>query len=100
MIHQVGAHRVVDLHLEGDLQFRSYPVDARNQDRVEVGLGNGEQAPKSPDFAQHTLGEGFMGEVLDALLGPIGAVDVHASVGVGHTGGLWGILGQANLSVV
>ena len=42
-----------------------------------------------------------MGEVLDALLGAIGAVNVDAGVGVRHRGGgLWGFLGQAYQSVV
>ena len=59
-----------------------------------------EQAAEAANLAQHSLGEGFMGEILDALLGAVGAIDVYARIGVGDTGGLRGFLGQANLSVV
>jgi hypothetical protein len=100
MIDQVGAHGVVDLHLEGDLQLGAHAVDARHQHRIEIGFGDGEQASEAADLAQNSLGEGFVGEVLDALLGAIGAIDAHARIGIGDTGGLWGFLGQANQSVV
>src|SRR5207253_5035650 len=53
------------------------------QDGIEIlRLVHGKQATKAPDFAEHTLGKSFMRQILDALLGAVGLVDVDASIGV------------------
>jgi hypothetical protein len=41
-----------------------------------------------------------MGQIADALLGAIGTVNMDAGIGVGNGGGLGGVLGHGNPSVV
>src|SRR5579883_3257024 len=88
---------MVDLHFEGDLELGADAIDAGDQDRIGVGLGDGEQPAKAADLAEHALGKGLMSEILDALLGTVGAVNVHAGIGVSDAGALLGSLGQASL---
>ncbi len=84
VVHQIRADGVMHLHLEGDFQLGANAVHARDQHRIEIlRLVNSEQAAKPADFAEHAAGEGFVGEVLDPLLGAVGAVDIDAGVGVG-----------------
>src|SRR5207245_10788122 len=40
-----------------------------------------------------------MGEILDSLLGAVGAVDVYARVGIGDRGAIRGVVGHWNQSV-
>ena len=83
VIDQVGADGVVQVHLEGDFQLGANAVDAGDQHRVEIALlVDGKQAAKAADLAEHAAVKGFMGEVLDALLGAIGALNVDTGVGV------------------
>jgi hypothetical protein len=75
---------VVHLHLEGDLQLGADAIHARNQYRIHIFFFvDREQAAKAPDFTENTAGECLVGEVLDALLGAIRAVDVHSGIGIG-----------------
>ncbi len=99
VIDQVGADGVVDVHLEGDLQLGAHAVHARDQNRVHpLRLVHGEQAAEAADFAQYAAGESLVGEILDPLLGAVGAVNVHAGIGVGD-GGLRGIMGHGSQCV-
>jgi|SRR6266700_3560652 len=83
----------MDFHLEGQLEFRAYAVNTRNQDWVEIlGLIHREQSAEAADFTEHAFCERLMGEILDALLGAVGLVDVDARVGVRN--GFGGILGH------
>ena len=94
VIDQVGADGVMDVHLEGDFQLGAHPVHAGDQNRVRpLHLVHREQAAEAADFAQHAAGKGLVGEILDPLLGAVGAVNVHPGVGVGD-GGLRGIMGH------
>ena len=100
MIHQVGAHGVMDFHFKSDLKFGAHAIHAGDQHGVQVLLIHRKQAAETSNLAQHTFGESFMGEILDALLGLVGAIDVHASIGIGYGGGLrLGILGHGNQSL-
>ena len=83
VVHQVATHGVMHLHLKGDFQLRAHAVHTGNKHGVEVFLVHGKQAPETANLAQHTPGEGLVGEVLDSLLGLVGAVDVDAGIGVG-----------------
>src|ERR1035438_2692892 len=40
---------------------------------------------ESADLAEDTAVKGLVGEVLDALLGAVGALDVHPGIGVGDS---------------
>ena len=58
-------------------------VHAGDQHRIEVlRLVDREQPAEAADLAQHALGEGLVGEILDALLGAVGLVDIYARIGV------------------
>ena len=46
-------------------------------------LVDGKQPAEAADLAQNAAVEGLVGQVLDALLGAVGALDVHAGIGVG-----------------
>ena len=50
-------------------------------------LVDGEQAAEAADLAQDAAIEGLMGEILDALLGAIGALNIDAGVGVSDGAG-------------
>ena len=92
MVHQVGAHGLVQFHLKGDLQFGAYAIYARNQHGIAIFLFiNGEEPAEAANLAQHSLGEGLVRQILDALLGAVGLRDVHTGIGVGNSGALWWI---------
>jgi len=94
VIDQVGADGVVDVHLEGDFQFGAHAVYARDQDGIHpLRLVHGKQAAETANFAEDAAGKCLVGEILDPLLGAIGAVNVYASVGVGDSG-FRGIMGH------
>src|ERR1019366_531227 len=97
VVHQVGADGVVQVHFKGDLQLGTDPVHAGNQNRVRVlFLVDGEEPAKAANLAQHSAIEGLVGEILDALLGAIGALDVYASVGVSNGSGFCRLLCQVS----
>ena len=85
MINQVGADSVVHVHFKGELQLGAHAIHAGNQNRIEIlGLVHRKQPAVAADLAEHTLGESFVREILDALLGAVSLVDVDASIGVGN----------------
>jgi len=85
MIDQASAHRVMQVHLEGDPQLGAHTINARDQHRVLVLLLVEREHPaEAADIAEYALGISLMGEVLDPLLGAVGAFDVHTGVGVGY----------------
>src|ERR1017187_620005 len=98
VIHQVRAHRVVDIHFEGDFQFSAYAIHTRNQHRIYIFLIDREQPAEATDLAQHSLGEGFVGQILDALLGAVAAIDADTGIGVGdRVAGSVGVLGHVSV---
>src|SRR6185369_12196852 len=84
VIDQIPTDGVMQVHLEGDLQLGAYTVNAADQYRVEVLLlVDGEESAETADVAEHTLIEGAVRQILNSLLGPVGALDIHAGIGVG-----------------
>ena len=83
VIHQVAADGVMHAHVEGDFQLGAHAIDARNQHRIQILFVDREQPAESADFAQHSLGEGFVGQILDALLGAVATIDADTGIGVG-----------------
>src|SRR5204862_2825580 len=92
VVHQIGADRVMNVHLEGQLELRADAVYARNQHRINVlSLIHREQTAKAANFAQHALRERLMRQILDALLGPVSLIYVDARVRVSDRfGRSWG----------
>ena len=89
MVHQVGAHRVVQPQLEGHLQLGAHAVGRAHQDGVLPALHvQPEERAEAADPAQNIAVEGLLRQVLDAFLGAVATADVHAGVGVGHGLGL------------
>src|SRR5262249_14711167 len=87
VIDQIAAHGVVHVHHEGDFELGADAVHARDQNRLaELLAVDGEHTAKAADLADHAFSERAMGKILDALLGAVGAVDVHSAVGVGKYG--------------
>ncbi len=84
------------LHFEGELQLGADAIDAGDQDRVGEFLScRLENRPPNPPISLRTpLVEGLMREVLDALFGAIGAVDVDAGVGVSDGGSFRRVVGH------
>jgi len=84
VVDEVGADRVVDAQVEGQLELGADAVGGADQDGLgpfpEVELEKGAEAA---DAAQDTAVEGALGEVLDAVLGAVAGGDVDAGVGVG-----------------
>ena len=89
VVHQVGAHGVVQAQLEGHLQLGSHAVGRADQDGLLPALHvQPEQRAEAADSAQHIAIKGLLRQVLDALLGAVAAAEVDAGVGVGHGFGL------------
>ena len=83
VVHQIGADRRVQVHLKRDLQLRAHSVHTRDQHRVGVlRLIHRKQSAEAANFAQHAASEGFVSQVLDALLGAVRAADVNPGIGV------------------
>ena len=85
VVHQVAAHGVVHAHFKGELELGAHAIDAADQHRVgEFFLVHLEEPAKAADLAQDALVEGAVRQVLDALLGAVCLLDVHACIGVGE----------------
>ena len=81
VIHQIGADRVMNVHLEGQFELRANAVHARNQHWIEIlCLVHRKQAAEAANLAEHALGERLMRQILDALLGPVSLIYVDARV--------------------
>src|SRR5260221_9383457 len=64
-------------------QLGSSAIHALNEAGLqEYVLVNGKHAAEAADLAHHSTGEGAVGQVLDALLGAIGAANVNTAIGV------------------
>src|SRR5215472_9479622 len=101
MVDQVRTNRVVDFHLKSNLELRSNPVDAGNKDRIKIFAIDGVQPAESADLAEYPFGEGFMRQILDALLGFVGAVDIDAGIDVGDGCAFrYGIFSHKNRPVI
>ncbi len=81
---------MVHFHLKRDLQLGTYAIHARDQHRIQVLLIDRIQPSKAADFAQDAFGKGFMGKVLDALLGPVASINVDSGICIGDRT-VWGI---------
>ena len=57
-------------------------------------LSMANRPPKPPISLKHAAIESLMGQILDALLGAVGALDVHAGIGVGDGAGFSRLLCQ------
>ena len=82
MIDEIAANCVVDLHFKSNFEFGADTIDARDENRVEIFFVYGKQAAEPADLAEHAARKGLVREVLDPLLGSIGAINVDACVGV------------------
>jgi hypothetical protein len=75
---------VVHVHFESELELGAHAIHAGDEDGIEIlGLIHRKQPAVTADLAEHTLGESFVREILDALFGAVGLVDVDARIGVG-----------------
>jgi hypothetical protein len=91
MVHQIGADGVVDFHLESEFELCADSVHARNQHGIEIlSFIDREKRAKSANFAENAPGKGLVGEILDALLGTIGLINVDARVCVSNGFGILG----------
>jgi hypothetical protein len=76
---------VVQVHLESDLQLRAHSVNTADKYGIKVLLFvNGKEAAEAAYVAEDAFIEGAVRQVLNALLGSVGALDVNAGVGVGN----------------
>src|SRR5215469_13717212 len=73
---------MVNVHLERELQFGADSIDARDQNRVSIFRGNGEEGAEAANLAENILVEGLVSEILDALLSAVGTLDIHTRVGI------------------
>ena len=90
MIDEVGAYCVVDVEFECDFEFRADAVGAGDENGVLVFRGiELEEAAEAADVSEDLLGEGLLGQVLDALFGAVsgGDVDARVCIGDGSLGG-------------
>src|SRR5215472_12620569 len=95
MVHQVGADGMMQAHFEGELELGANAIHARNQHRIAIFLlVDRKQPPEAANLAKHPAIEGFVRQVLDALFGAIGAVNVNTGIGVGDRAGLCRLLCQ------
>ena len=85
MVYQVAAHGVVQVHHERNFELGANAIHAGNQHGItKLFPVNGEHAAEAADFTHHSRSERTMGEVFNALLGAVGAVNVNAAVGIGN----------------
>ncbi len=85
MVHQVGAHGVVQAQLEGHLELGAHAVCRTDQDGILPALRvEAEKRAKTANAAQHVAVKGFLRQVLDAFLGSVAAADVYSGVGIGN----------------
>jgi hypothetical protein len=94
--HQVDAHGVVHVPLEGQLELGAHAIGATDQHRFLVTLGHFKQSAKTANAGQHAFAHGFFGQRLDALYQCIAGINVNAGIfvgqgsrgaGLGHLGG-------------
>ena len=85
VIDQVGAHGGVHAHGDGNLEFGAGTIGAGDQDGLAPALQvEGKQSAKGADAAQHIAREGARGHAANPFLGLLGAVDIHAGIGIAH----------------
>src|ERR1700735_3821703 len=84
MVHQISANGGMQPHFESNPELSSHAIDARHQDGVHVlGLIDREEPAKPSNFTKHAASKSLVCQILDALLGAVGAVNLHACVSVG-----------------
>src|SRR6185312_15151774 len=87
------AYGVVQVHHERNFELGANAIHAGNQHRIaKLFSVDGEHAPEAADFAHHSRSERAMGQVFNALLGAVGAVNINAAIGIGD-GSLFQIRG-------
>ncbi len=82
MIDEILADRVMPIQGKGEFQFGADTIDARDENGIEIFFVYGKQAAEPADLAEHAASERLVREILDPLLGSIGAINVDACVGV------------------
>ena len=82
--HEVDAHAVVALLLEGELELRADAVGARNQHRLAIFLRDLAQPAEAADAGEHLGAQRAARERLDRFDQRVAGVDVDAGVAVGE----------------
>jgi len=73
VVDEVGADGLVEAEFEGDLELGADAVSRTDEDGVFPALQvESKEAAEAADAAQHITIEGFLREVLDAILGAVG----------------------------
>jgi hypothetical protein len=84
VVDEIGADGVVAVELEGDFELGSYAVCGADEDGAfELLQVKAEERAEASDASEDVPVEGFLREVLDAILGAVASGDVNAGVGVG-----------------
>src|SRR2546426_3954411 len=83
--HQIDAHRVVPLQLEGELELGADAVGSRHEHRVTVFLRDLAQRAETADAGEHLGPQRAPGERLDRLDQRVAGLDVDAGVAVGKS---------------
>ena len=100
VVHQVGAHGVVQAQREGDLQLGAHAVGGADQDRLLPALRvHPVQRAKAADAAQHVAVKGLLRQELDAILGALATAEINSRIGIGH-GLLFGVFGHGQSFLV
>ena len=74
---------MVQVHHKGQLELGADAIYAGDQDRIaKLFLVDGEHSAKAANLAYHAGSKRPVGQILDALLGPVGAVNINAAVSV------------------
>src|SRR5438309_2078379 len=83
--HEIDAHRVVPLPLEGELELGADAVGSRHEHRVTVFLRDLAQRAETADAGEHLGPQRAPGERLDRLDQRVAGLDVDAGVAVGKS---------------
>jgi hypothetical protein len=93
--HQILAHGVMAVQLEGQLELGAHAVRAGHQHWLLELLREFEQRAESADAGHHAFTHGALGERLDAVYQRVAGVDVNTGIAVGKAC-LAGVLGCAH----
>src|SRR6185312_9894994 len=85
MVYQIATHGVMQVHHERYFELGAHAVHAGNQYRIaKLFLVDGKHAAEAADLADDAGRERTMGEIFNALLGAVGAVNINAAIGIGY----------------
>ena len=84
VVYQIAAHGVMQVHHERHFELGADAIHAGNQHGIaKLFLVDGKHAAEAADLAHYSRRERAMGEVFNALLGAVGAVNINAAIGIG-----------------